>query len=266
MSWLKKYIDGGLLDSTDTIDYSVWRSQGIEDGQWLKQEPEQEIEQSPLESNITEESQQEVAGEYSPIEQIQPLNYEKIFNTNDSGNNDVFGGFSGTRPRPLVTNVKAAPIDTNGKAVYDGLINRGLNSLAAAAITGNVAGESNFRLNADNPSSHAQGLVQWLGSRKKAFNKFANETGRKVNDLELQLDFIVKELGSTHKYVADALAKATTPQEATKIVLDKYEAPSLADRKKSYPKRLSHALAYYKGENGATLDSSTGWTQKYNKL
>lgn len=263
-----KYVDGGLLNSTNTIDYSVWRSQGIEDGQWLNQQ-EEITDQSPSESNITEPQQYEETAEdsqtgYSYASQVTPLNYEKIYSIDNTNSFDQPSTFSSSRQKANLTgNIAPAKLDTTGKAVYDGLINRGLNSLAAAAITGNAAGESNFNLRADNPTSHAQGIIQWLGKRKRDFNAFAKQTGRKVDDLEVQLDFIIKELGSTHKYVADALAKARTPQEATKIVLDKYEAPSLADRKKSYPKRLSHTLAYYKSTNGATMDSTNHWIQNY---
>jgi len=273
MSWLKKYknkmVDGGII--TNNLDYSVWRPEGIEDGQWIKNYPKQEITDntSSSESNNTQEpQQQEETADDSQQENYASqitsnTDYEKIYSINSSNSSPSFNGFSGSRPRPTMTDVAPAKQDTTGKAVYDGLINRGLNSLVASAITGNIAGESNFKLNADNPTSHAQGLIQWLGKRKKDFNKFAAETGRATNDLNLQLDFIVKELGSTHKYVADALSKAKTPQEATKIVLDKYEAPSMRDRKQSYPKRLKNTLAYFQGENGATIDSNSHWLNKY---
>jgi hypothetical protein len=73
------------------------------------------------------------------------------------------------------------------------LVSRGFTKEQASAIVGNMWAESTFNPAAKN-SIGAIGLLQWLGYRKKALKKYANQHKKPWADLNLQLDFIKYEL------------------------------------------------------------------------
>ncbi len=257
---MSKMINGGILGGND-VDYSRWNSDGYITGNAFKELPQQEIEPSPSQS---EEEETTDEGTYS-TPQITPINtnYEKVFNNYSNSNSNEDNGFSQRGNRAGVTPAKST---VTGESIYQGFIDRGLSNLAAASMTGNLYAESAFDTSAVNPSSKAFGLAQYLGSRKKALIQFAKEKGKQLSDLNLQLDFIVKELGSTHANVTKKLNQAASPEEASDIVMKHFEIPSPKEQADSRNKRISHTLAYYKkAENGTKIDS-TSWLSKYNNL
>jgi hypothetical protein len=75
-----------------------------------------------------------------------------------------------------------------------GMVARGWSPEAAAAMAGNVKGESDFDPSgATGDAGTAHGLVQWRGERFTALKKFAAESGRDWRDKEVQMDFLNKE-------------------------------------------------------------------------
>lgn len=73
--------------------------------------------------------------------------------------------------------------------------------------------------------SAGYGLAQWtFWSRKKALLDFARSKKASIGDLEMQLEFLVKELqGYTEVY--NAIKNGKSIKEVSNIVLFKYEAP-----------------------------------------
>src|SRR5699024_4490726 len=50
-----------------------------------------------------------------------------------------------------------------------------------------------------NPSSGAFGIAQWMGSRKAGLDAFAKKEGKKNTDLDVQLDYLWKEMQSDYE-------------------------------------------------------------------
>lgn len=88
------------------------------------------------------------------------------------------------------------------------------------------------------------GLAQWTyPSRKEALLSFAKERGESIGDLDMQLDFLCKEMNG-YKPVMDVLRSATSVKEASDVVLTKYEKP--ADQgEEAKEKRAAYGEAIY---------------------
>lgn len=101
-------------------------------------------------------------------------------------------------------------------------------------------------------------LAQWTyWSRKKALYEFMVSRGVSIGDLEMQLDFIYKELTENYKSLVTTLKTATSVLEASNAVLLKYERP--ADQSETVQKRrASYGQSYYdKYANKTTTSAST---------
>lgn len=89
------------------------------------------------------------------------------------------------------------------------------------------------------------GICQWTyWSRKKALLEYAKSCGKSIGDLEMQIEFLIKELNSNYKAVAKALSNATSIREASNAFMLKYERPknqSEANQKK----RADNGQKYY---------------------
>ena len=96
------------------------------------------------------------------------------------------------------------------------------------------------------------GLAQWTyHTRKAALLKFAQDTGRSIGDLELQLDFLWKELSEGYTGVLKVLQTATSVQEASDKVLVSYERPAdMGNAVKN--KRAGFGMAFYNQYAGQT--------------
>lgn len=73
----------------------------------------------------------------------------------------------------------------------------GVNSKAGfAGIVGNALVESGVALSptAENPSSRAYGVFQWLGGRRQGLERFAASQGRSASDFNVQMERFVQEL------------------------------------------------------------------------
>jgi len=112
--------------------------------------------------------------------------------------------------------------------------------------------------------SAGYGLAQWTYSTRKAgLLSFAQSEGKSIGDLEMQLDYLMKEMQSSYSSVLSTLKSATTILEASNAVLTKFERP--ADQSTTVQnKRASYGQTYYdkyattttKGANSSMSNSS----------
>lgn len=93
--------------------------------------------------------------------------------------------------------------------------------------------------------SAGYGLAQWTyWNRKQNMLNFARAAGKSIGDLEMQLDFLCKELKESYNTVYSALKTASSVREASDIVLTKFEKP--ADQSESVKlKRANMGQKYY---------------------
>ncbi len=110
----------------------------------------------------------------------------------------------------------------------------GINPVIAAGIIGSLMGESSTALDTTLVNGiGAAGMAQWYKERRTALNNFAAAQGKPWTDLDVQLDFLLNELGigegasGSHKHVYAMLRRAKTPEEAARIWTLKFEIPYL---------------------------------------
>ena len=139
---------------------------------------------------------------------------------------------------------------TNEERIWNFLSKKGLNAYGIAGLMGNLYAESGLRPNnlqntyekslgmtddeytkaVDNGSygnfvrdKAGYGLAQWTyWSRKQNLYNFVKGTGKSIGDLEVQLDFLWKELSEGYKGVLNILKSAKTVLEASNAVLLQY--------------------------------------------
>lgn len=89
------------------------------------------------------------------------------------------------------------------------------------------------------------GLAQWTWwTRKQNLLNFAKDQGASIADLEMQLDFFIKELEGSFPSVLSTLKNAASVLQASNAMLLKYECP--ADTSTSAQSlRASYAQKYY---------------------
>lgn len=90
------------------------------------------------------------------------------------------------------------------------------------------------------------GLAQWtFWSRKQALLDFARAKAKSIGDLQMQLDFLWKELNDSYPAVLIVLKEAKSVREASDAVLLWYENP--ADQSEAVQvKRAGYGEGYYK--------------------
>lgn len=78
--------------------------------------------------------------------------------------------------------------------LLDGLERRGFSLPAAVGLLSNAERESSLDPEAEGDNGTSYGLFQWRGPRKAALFSYAQQSGRRASDPELQLDFLDHEL------------------------------------------------------------------------
>lgn len=160
---------------------------------------------------------------------------------------------------------------TVDKMIWDFLKGHNLSDFAVAGIMGNLYAESGLRANnlqnsfekklgmsdeaytaaVDNGSytnfvkdSAGYGLAQWTyWSRKQALLNFAKAQGKSIGDIQMQLDYLWKEL-SGYKGVMTQLKNAKSVLEASNAILTGYEKP--ADQSAAVQKkRAGYGQTFY---------------------
>lgn len=173
----------------------------------------------------------------------------------------------------------------NEERIWNYLIEKGLSKAGAAGLMGNLNAESalnpknlqnsyekklgytddSYTAAVDNGSyknfvhdSAGYGLAQWTyWSRKQNMLEFARAAGKSIGDLEMQLDFLFKELTEGYKAVLNALKTAATVRAASDSVLLNYERP--ADQSEAVKtKRAGYGQTYYNKYAGTASKPGNG--------
>lgn len=161
---------------------------------------------------------------------------------------------------------------TDEQKIWNYFKSKGLNDYGCAGLLGNLQVESGLKSNnlqntyerslgytddnyvaaVDNGTytnfiydSAGFGLAQWTyWSRKKSLYEYAKSKNASIGSLEMQLDFLYKELSENYSSVLATLKTAKSIQEASNAVLLKFECP--ADQSVSMQnKRASYGQNYY---------------------
>lgn len=152
----------------------------------------------------------------------------------------------------------------NEKIIWDQLLKATGNAIGTAAIMGNLMAESSlsprcvtgikdpdYVEKADNDENnfahdgHAFGLVQWCYyTRKGGLLAYAKQTGRSVGHLQMQLEYLVKEMSQDYKSVWSAVVNAKDIRTASDIVMLKYEKPATTTEA-AKKKRADYGKMFY---------------------
>ena len=152
----------------------------------------------------------------------------------------------------------------NEKVIWDYLLKKTGNEFGTAAIMGNLMAESSlsprcvtgikdpdYVEKADNDENnfahdgHAFGLVQWcFYTRKGGLLAYAKQTGRSVGHLQMQLEYLVKEMSQDYKSVWSAVVNAKDIRSASDIVMLKYEKPKTTTEA-AKKKRADYGKLFY---------------------
>ncbi len=164
--------------------------------------------------------------------------------------------------------------NTNEEKIWNYFKSKGLNDYSCAGIMGNLYAESalnpkNLQSNGNKKlgitddefviivdeglyskeqfikDSYGFGLAQWTyHTRKKALYEYIKSKNKSIGDMEMQLDFLYKELSEGYKHVLNTLKIATSVLQASNAILLKYEKP--ADQSvNAQNKRASYGQKYY---------------------
>lgn len=117
--------------------------------------------------------------------------------------------------------------EKNAEEIYRYLTEtEGATPQGATGVMGTMEFESHFDPTAENPSSGAYGLAQWLGSRKDALKAFAVKEKQEMSDLGTQLAFLSQELDDPAYKKAKKALKSSDISKAQKEWLLWYEGLS----------------------------------------
>lgn len=174
---------------------------------------------------------------------------------------------------------------TNEEKIWNYLYSRIGNAYGVAGVMGNMYAESGLKSNnlqnsyekklGYTDSSYTEavdkkvytnfiqdkagyGLVQWTyWSLKRDLLAYAQSKGASIGDLEMQLEFLCKQLSSSYVAVWNTLRAATSVVEASNAMLLKFERP--ADQSTTVQqKRASYGQDYYnKYAKTASVNTST---------
>lgn len=127
--------------------------------------------------------------------------------------------------------------------IIAGLVARGMSLPVAQGVVANMKAESNLQpgINEISPvvpgSRGGFGLNQWTGPRRVAYEQFAAERGKPLDDLQTQLDFTMFELQGPERAAYAALQGVQNPLEAARIYSEQFLRPGIPNM----DKRLSYA-------------------------
>lgn len=182
----------------------------------------------------------------------------------------------------------------NEQKIWNYLKSKGLNDYGCAGLLGNLNCESALKPNnlqdtyerslgysddeyvyAVNNGTYKNfiydaagfGLAQWTyWTRKKALYDYAKSKNKSIDDLEMQLDFLMKELSESYSSVLNTLKTATSVRQASSSVMLKFECP--ADQSESAQNtRASYGQKYYdKYANGNMISNTTNNTNEANTV
>ena len=179
----------------------------------------------------------------------------------------------------------ADKVDDPEKVIWDYFMGKIGNAYGVAGLLGNIYAESGCRANNVQNSFEKKlglndetytlavdsgaygnfvrdgagyGLAQWtFWSRKEDLLKFAREKSKSIGDLQMQLEFLWKELKVSYQAVLVVLQNAENVREASDAVLLWYERP--ADQSDAVQvKRAGYGEGYLKKYGGTAEKPASG--------
>lgn len=116
-------------------------------------------------------------------------------------------------------------------ALRAGLIQRGLPEHVADAFVLNAQDESGLNpgIVEAEPNVHGTrgfGLMQWTGPRRAGLEQFAQASGRRVDDMDTQLDYLMTELQGPERGAAQAILSAPDTGQAAAAIVNKFLRPA----------------------------------------
>lgn len=159
----------------------------------------------------------------------------------------------------------------NQQKALNFFVSKGLTAVQAAAIVGNLMGESGTGINPKAQEDKSSdpfpkngvgfGIAQWTFSgRQDLLTKYAKNRNTPVTDFGIQLSFVWAELSGGYKQYLAELKNTNDISQATYIILYNYEAPG--DKAMGGPNHIKRT-DYAKGVlqlYGAGASSATGTT------
>lgn len=142
-------------------------------------------------------------------------------------------------------NIKASAAKTK---TWKFLKANGYSDEAAAGIMGNIQAESSFNPSIEEKTSRKDkgyGLCQWTFGRRTNLENFARKKNKPVNDINVQLDFLLKELKTSYKACyTTKFRNSNDINYTTWIFLSTFERPANMESKRA--ERISYAKGIYK--------------------
>jgi len=162
-------------------------------------------------------------------------------------------------------------IDLSKEEVFKMLREAGLTDAGAAGLMGNLQAESGIRsINLQNTYEKkfsindeeyteavdsgrydkdifindraGYGIAQWtFWSRKRDLYEYAQSIGHSIGSCKMQVEFLIKELNKDFRKVMEVLKTTDSVQEASDIVLEKFEAPAVLN----YDARREMSQSFY---------------------
>jgi Phage tail lysozyme len=170
---------------------------------------------------------------------------------NDKSSEDIFGKLKNIQPTSgTVTKSTKGSAGGTGRRVVTpdevigGLQDRGMPAHIAEGFAMNIADESAFDTGAVGDGGEAVGLIQWNGKRKAALEAFAASVGGDPLDHDVQLDFLMYELGGPESAAWAKISKATTAGEAAALIVNHFERPAEEHRARREAKYLGGAAGF----------------------
>lgn len=130
-------------------------------------------------------------------------------------------------PEPTAQQQKVA------EAVYAFLTSRGVTPAGAAGVLGNFEAESDLDPAAEEASGPAEGrgLAQWSFTRRDALMAEAGRLAEDWRNLDVQLQFLWKELREDYPRTLTMLRNVTDPVDAAALFHDQYEKSADSDER-----------------------------------
>lgn len=134
------------------------------------------------------------------------LHYEVLDKNGKLLNPSSYVNASRGKKITTVTPTSSKPV-SNSARIWDFLKSKGFSDSAAAGVLGNIQQESSFNTGAVNPKTGAYGIGQWLGSRLTNLKKYAKSKGKSYKDLNVQMEYLYKELSGADSTTKSKLKK-----------------------------------------------------------
>lgn len=162
------------------------------------------------------------------------------------------GGYSGQPP--------AMPQGDMATTIRQGLVQRGLPEHVADGFVLNMQDESGLNpgINEIAPtvpgSRGGFGLAQWTGPRREGLEQFAAQQGRAIDDANLQLDYLMAELGGPESKAAQAIMSTKDAGSAAAAIASEFLRPAPEHLQRRVAEYTGGAMPSYGGGGGIGFD------------